>query len=124
MTFRSKYIPAEINEMTMATIAGPPDPDLVRGAFRGGVQTHGAHRRRLARQPAQPRRSGSHHQPAAVERPEPEFTIRCARTGTAGPRRLRERVAAYAAVGVQHVMLTVNRDVDDWDAVIEGAGRP
>ena len=39
-------------------------------------------------------------------------------------RELRERVGAYAAIGVQHVMIApVNREVDDWDEVIEGAGR-
>ena len=37
---------------------------------------------------------------------------------------LRERVAAYAAVGVQHIMVhPLDRDIDDWDEVIEGAGR-
>jgi ParB-like chromosome segregation protein Spo0J len=37
---------------------------------------------------------------------------------------LRERVAAYAAIGVQPVMIApVNCEVDDWDEVIDGAGR-
>jgi hypothetical protein len=37
---------------------------------------------------------------------------------------LRDRVAAYEAVGVQHLLVAPeNREVDDWDAVIEGAGR-
>ena len=37
---------------------------------------------------------------------------------------LRDRLAAYEAVGVQHVLVApVNREVDDWDEVIEGAGR-
>ena len=37
---------------------------------------------------------------------------------------LRGRVAAFAAVGVQHVMVhPLNRDIDDWDEVIEGVGR-
>ena len=37
---------------------------------------------------------------------------------------LRERVAAYAEAGVQHVMVhPLNRDIDDWDEVIEGVGR-
>jgi len=37
---------------------------------------------------------------------------------------LRERIAAYAAVGVQHIMVAPeDREVDDWDEVIEGAGR-
>ena len=37
---------------------------------------------------------------------------------------LRDRLAAYEAVGVQHVLVApVDREVDDWDEVIEGAGR-
>jgi hypothetical protein len=37
---------------------------------------------------------------------------------------LRDRLAAYEAVGVQHVLIAPeNREVDDWDEVIEGAGR-
>jgi hypothetical protein len=33
-------------------------------------------------------------------------------------------IAAYAEAGVQHVMVhPLDRDVDDWDAVIEGTGR-
>ena len=37
---------------------------------------------------------------------------------------LRGRVAAYEEAGVQHVMVhPLNRDLDDWDEVIEGVGR-
>jgi hypothetical protein len=37
---------------------------------------------------------------------------------------LRARIAAYAEAGVQHIMVhPLDRDVDDWDAVIEGTGR-
>ena len=37
---------------------------------------------------------------------------------------LRERVAAYGAIGIQHIVVApLNREVDDWDEVIEGAGR-
>ncbi len=33
-------------------------------------------------------------------------------------------MAAYGEAGVQHVMVhPLDRDSDDWDAVIEGAGR-
>jgi hypothetical protein len=58
------------------------------------------------------------------ERPEPEFTISM-RTHWNGKDEgeLRERIAAYKAVGVQHVMVhPLNRDIDDWDEVIEGVG--
>ena len=37
---------------------------------------------------------------------------------------LGERVAAYAEIGVQQVMVhPLNRDIGDWDKVIEGVGR-
>ena len=60
-----------------------------------------------------------------AERPDDGFTVSM-RTHWNGRDfgELRDRVAAYEAVGVQHVMVApVNREVDDWDAVIEGAGR-
>ena len=59
------------------------------------------------------------------DRPEPEFTISM-RTHWNGKDEgeLRDRIAAYAEAGVQHVMVhPQDRDVDDWDAVIEGTGR-
>ncbi len=37
---------------------------------------------------------------------------------------MRDRVAAYEAARVQHVMVhPLDREVDDWDTVIEGVGR-
>jgi hypothetical protein len=37
---------------------------------------------------------------------------------------MKERIAAYAAAGVQHVMVhPQDREIDDWDIVIEGAGK-
>ena len=59
------------------------------------------------------------------DRPEAEFTISM-RTHWNGKDEgeLRERVAAYEAIGVQHVLVApVNREIDNWDEVIEGAAR-
>ena len=37
---------------------------------------------------------------------------------------LHAMVDAYAAAGVQHIMVApVDRNVDDWDAVINGVGK-
>jgi hypothetical protein len=37
---------------------------------------------------------------------------------------MKERVAAYREVGVQHIMVhPQDREVDDWDTVIEGVGK-
>jgi hypothetical protein len=60
-----------------------------------------------------------------AERPDPGFTISM-RTHWNGrdEGELRARVSAFAAIGVQHVMVAPeNREVDDWDSVIEGVGR-
>ena len=60
-----------------------------------------------------------------AERPGDDFTISM-RSHWNGKDlgELRDRVAAYAAVGVQHLLIApMNREVDDWDEVIEGAGK-
>ncbi len=59
------------------------------------------------------------------DRPEPEFTISIrSHWNGKDEGELRARLAAYAEIGVQHVMVApVNREVDDWDEVIEGVGR-
>src|SRR5882762_937290 len=59
------------------------------------------------------------------DRPEPGFTI-SVRSHWDGKDvgMMRERVTAYAAIGVQHVMVhPQDREIDDWDTVIEGVGR-
>jgi hypothetical protein len=77
---------------------------------------------------------GSRHQPEEVativrrlraERPGPDFTVSMRVEWNGRDRgELEARIAAYEAVGVQHVLIAPeNREVDDWDAVIEGVGR-
>jgi hypothetical protein len=59
------------------------------------------------------------------DRPEPEFTISI-RSHWDGRDvgMMQERVAAYAEAGVQHIMVhPQDREVDDWDTVIEGVGK-
>ena len=44
--------------------------------------------------------------------------------GGFGTRGMKERVAGYEAAGVQHVMVhPQDREIDDWDTVIEGVGK-
>jgi probable F420-dependent oxidoreductase len=125
VTFRSKYIPAEITDMTMRPPPMRPIPiwfgarsEAALGrAVRLGQGWHGSQLTPAAAAPiiARLRR----------ERPEPEFTISM-RTHWNGKDtgELRERLAAFAAVGVQHVMVhPLDRDIDDWEQVIEGVGR-
>jgi probable F420-dependent oxidoreductase len=59
------------------------------------------------------------------DRPEPGFTI-SVRSHWNGKDvgEMKERVAAYRDAGVQHIMVhPQDREVDDWDAVIEGVGK-
>ena len=125
VSFRSKYIPAEISEMTMQPLPVRPIPIWFgarsKAAYKRTVRIgDGWHGSQLTPEEAAPivklLRS---------ERPEPEFTISM-RTHWNGKDQgeLRERVAAYEAIGVQHIMVApVNRELDDWDEVIEGTGR-
>jgi probable F420-dependent oxidoreductase len=125
VTFPSKYIPAEITEMTMSPRPIRPIPIWL------GARSEAAYRRTVRMGDGW---HGSQLTPEAAapivarlrrERPEPEFTISM-RTHWNGKDagELRDRIAAYAAAGVQHVMVhPLNRDIDDWDEVIEGLGR-
>ena len=125
VTFRSNYIPAEITEMTMS----PPPVRPIPIWF--GARSEAAFRRMLRIGDGWHGSQLTPDQAAPIvaqlrrERPEPEFTISM-RTHWDGKdvRELRERIAAYEAAGVQHVMVhPLNRDIDDWDEVIEGVGR-
>jgi len=125
VTFRSNYIPAEINEMTMAPLPVRPIPiwfgarseAAYKRTVRIGDGWHGSQLTPDAAAPIVKR--------LRAERPEPEFAISMRLHWNGKDHgELRERVAAYAAVGVQHLMIhPPNRDIDDWDEVIEGAGR-
>ena len=125
VTFRGKHIPAEITEMTMSPRPVHPIPIWFgarsEAAFRRMLRIgDGWHGSQLTPDKAAPIVAQLRR-----ERPEPEFTISM-RTHWDGKdaRELRERIAAYEAAGVQHVMVhPLNRDIDDWDEVIEGVGR-
>jgi probable F420-dependent oxidoreductase len=125
VTFRSKYIPAKITDMTMSPPPLRPIPIWFgarsEAAFRRTVRIgDGWHGSQLTPPQVAPVVARLRR-----ERPEPEFTISM-RTHWNGKDHgeLRERLAAYEAVGVQHVMVhPLNRDIDDWDEVIEGVGR-
>src|SRR5580700_1262334 len=125
VSFRSKYIPAEITEMTMQPLPVRPIPIWFgarsEAAFKRTVRIgDGWHGSQLTPEEAAPIVKR-----LRTDRPEPEFTISM-RTHWNGKDEgeLRERVAAYEEIGVQHILVApVNREVDDWDEVIEGAGR-
>ena len=125
VTFEARHIPAEIRDLTML-------PHPVREIpIWFGARSEPAYRRTVRVGQGW---HGSQLGPAEVapivqrlrrDRPEPDFTISM-RTHWDGKDagELRDRLAAFAEIGVQHVMVgPVDREVDDWDAVIEGVGR-
>jgi probable F420-dependent oxidoreductase len=125
VTFEAKYIPAKIADMTMLPqpisriplwIGGSSDAALKRTA-RIADGWHGSRET--------PEEAAPIVRRLRAERPGADFTISM-RTHWNGKDQgeLKDRLAAYEAVGVQHVLVApVNREVDDWDAVIEGAGK-
>ena len=106
VNFDAKYIPAVVKDMTML-----PRPVSHIPMWHGSQVT--------------PEQAGEVVKRLRRDRPEPEFTI-SVRSHWNGKDvgMMRDRVAAYEAAGVQHVMVhPQDREVDDWDTVIEGVGR-
>jgi probable F420-dependent oxidoreductase len=125
VTFRARYIPAEISEMTMRPFPVKPIPIWFgarsEAAYKRTVKTgDGWHGSQLT-----PREAAPVIARLRRDRPEPEFTISMrVHWNGRDQGELRDRIAGYAEVGVQHVMVhPLDRDIDDWDAVIEGTGR-
>jgi probable F420-dependent oxidoreductase len=125
VTFRSRTIPAVIEGMTMTPMPAKPIPLWMGGssdvALRRTIRiADGWH--------------GSGHTPEdaapivqklRAARPGEDFTISM-RVHWNGHDfgALRDVVDRFAAIGVQHVMIgPQDRNVDDWDSVIAGAGK-
>ena len=125
VTFKPKYIPAEIADLTMLPLPVSHIPLWIGGSSEAALKrtirvADGWHGSRETPDEAAPivRR-------LRAERPEAAFTISMRMQWNGRDQReLRDRVAAYEAAGVQHLLIAPqNREVDDWDEVIEGAGR-
>ncbi len=125
VTFPAKYIPAKIEDMTMLPLPMSRIPLWIGGSSDAALKrtariADGWHGSRET-----PDETAPIVQRLRAERPGADFTISM-RTHWNGKDQgeLRDRVAAYQAAGVQHLLIApVNREVDDWDEVIEGAGR-
>lgn len=125
VTFHSRTIPAVIEGMTMTPMPISPIPLWLGGnsdaAIRRTIRiADGWH--------------GSGHTPETAapivqrlraERPGDDFTISMrVHWNGKDPAVLQEAVDRFAAIGVQHIMIgPVDRNVDDWDSVIDGAGK-
>ena len=122
VTFPTKYISANVMDMRMTPLPKVRIPFWIGGVADAQIrrtieQADGWHGSRQT-----PAEAAPFIQRIRAARPEPEFTIsmRVRWDGT-DIGALRDRVAEFAAVGVQHIMVEPNsRETDDWDAVIEG----
>jgi len=125
VNFAAKYIPAVVKDMTML-----PQP-VSHIPMWHGSRSEAAHRRTVRigdgwhGSQVTPEQAGEVVKRLRRDRPEPGFTI-SVRSHWDGKDvgMMRDRVAAYKAAGVQHVMVhPQDREVDDWNTVIEGVGR-
>ena len=124
VTFKSRYIPAVIEGMTMTPMPVSPIPLWLGGkaeaalkrTIRIGDGWHGSALTAEAAAPIVKR--------LREARPGREFTISM-RTEWDGTDRgtLRALVDSYAAIGVEHLLVTPrDRNVDDWGKVTDGVG--
>jgi probable F420-dependent oxidoreductase len=125
VTFEAKYIAAKIEDLTMRPPPAQPIPlwlaaDSDAALKRTTRIADGWH--------------GNRHTPETVapvvrrlraERPGPDFTVSLRVEWNGRDQgELESKIAAFAAAGVDHILVAPqNRDVDDWDDVIEGVGR-
>jgi probable F420-dependent oxidoreductase len=124
VTFASRWIPAVVNEMRMQPRPVAPIPIWIGGssepALKRAARLDGWHGSRVTPEAA----------PALVQylrtaRPEPAFTISLRlRWDSAHADRIRSDIAAYAAAGVQHILLEpMERELDAWLHAVEDAAR-
>jgi probable F420-dependent oxidoreductase len=124
VTFHAKYISATVREMTMLPHPVSPIPLWIGGSADAALKrairiADGWHGSRES-----PEEAALIVQRLRAAKPD-NFTISMRIQWNGKDQgELRDRLAGYEAVGVQHVLVApVNREVDDWDEVIEGSGR-
>ena len=124
VTFQSRYIPAVIEGMTMTPMPISPIPlwfggsaeAALRRTIRIGDGWHGSGHTAEQAAPIVKR--------LREARPEATFTISM-RVQWDGTDRgaLREMVASFEAIGVQHLLVAPqDRNIDDWEKVTDGVG--
>jgi probable F420-dependent oxidoreductase len=125
VTFHSRTIPAVIEGMTMTPMPTTPIPLWLGGNSDAAI-------RRTIRVADGWHGSGHTPETAApiirklrTARPGSDFTISMrVHWNGRDPGILQAAIDGFAAIGVQHVMVgPVDRNVDDWDSVIDGVGK-
>ena len=128
VTFATRHIPAEITDMTMTPLPVAPIPLWIGGssdaalcrAIRLADGWHGSRET--------PEQTAPIVQRLRAERPDRDFTISM-RVNWNGHDlgELRDRIAAYEAAGVQHILvasdLLRSAEIDNWDGILDGVGR-
>jgi probable F420-dependent oxidoreductase len=125
VTFHSRYIPAVIEGMTMTPMPPKPIPLWLGGSSEAALRrtvrvADGWHGSSLT-----PAQAAPIIQRLRAERPDAGFTVSM-RVHWNGRDLgvLRTAIDDFAAIGVQHIMIgPVDRNVDDWDSVIDGVGK-
>jgi probable F420-dependent oxidoreductase len=124
ITFPTRWIPAVVKEMRMQPRPMTPIPIWIGGASEPALQRamglDGWHGSRIT-----PEAASALVRRLRAARPDPEFTISLrVRLDPRQPDRMRADLAAYAAAGVQHVLLEpMERELDDWLRAVESAAR-
>src|SRR5271165_6652296 len=115
VSFPTRWIPAVVKEMRMQPQPVAPIPIWIGGssepALRRALRLDGWHGSRVA-----PEAAPAMVQRLRAARPDPAFTISLRVRWDGGQQdRMRADLAAYAAAGVQHVLLELmERELDDW----------
>ena len=124
VTFPTRTIAAQIDAMRMQPQPKTPIPIWIGGTaeaqLKRAARLDGWHGSRMPPEDIAPivRR-------LRAERPEPAFTISMRiRWNGQDDSELSTRIAAYAAIGVQHILVEPeDRETEDWNRLIEGVGR-
>jgi probable F420-dependent oxidoreductase len=124
VTFPAKWIPAVVNEMRMQPRPVQPIPIWIGGssepALKRAVRLDGWHGSRVT-----PDAASDLVRRLRESRPDSGFTVSLrVRWDRARPEQIRADLAAYAAAGVQHVLLEpMERELDAWLHAVEDAAR-
>ena len=124
VSFPAKTIAAEIKDMRMQPQPTMPIPIWIGGTaerqIARAIKLDGWHGSRMP-----PEHVAPIVKRLRAERPDPGFAISMRiRWNGQDDAELRARVAAFEAIGVQHILVEPeDREIDNWDRLLDGVGR-